>query len=67
VKIGATVVGAGVGGVVDGASGVETGIAILKTILGALSEIQKLLVGNWEPSAVKLIDALGNRLSKEVG
>lgn len=66
-KVGATFVGAGVGNLVGGGGGAAEGIAIVNGILNGLSKFQKLLIGKWEPSAVKLIDALGARLSKDVG
>src|SRR5262245_56560188 len=58
VNVGATFLAAVSGG------GAVVGIEILKGILKGLSVIQRKLVGNWEPSAVKLIDALGARLAR---
>lgn len=31
------------------------------------STIQRKLIGNWPPAAAKVVDALGQRLVREVG
>jgi hypothetical protein len=66
VKVGVELAGAAVAAVASPAALVAA-VAALKNILNALSALQKKLVGKWEPSAVQVIDALGARLSKEVG
>jgi hypothetical protein len=55
VRVGATVTGA-----------LKGGDRVTNGILKGIGAAQKFKDGKWEPSAAKLIDALGQRLAKEV-
>jgi hypothetical protein len=53
-------VGVSVAGALDGRAE-----SIFKGVKAGLGAVQRLLTGNWEPSALQVIDALGARLASE--
>lgn len=50
----------------DVAGAIKGGKVTTELLKGVIDNFHKLLQGNWEPSAAKVIDALGARLAREV-
>ena len=61
VKLGVNWVGKKAGGV----PGVDEAVKALNVVLKGLNAIQRKLIGKWEPSAVKVLDAIAARLAQE--